>query len=139
MIGDTGVRAHERDDTRVREWLVSDPTRTRYFEMIGVLSEMACEPLATGNWPELGKLMNINQLVLERIGVSCPELERLMDAVIDRGCIGRKAQWQWWWRYHIALVTDEVREAVMTALKHAGARAVYAPELAVAGVHIETP
>jgi mevalonate kinase len=139
VIGDTGVRAQTSEiNTRVREWLAANPTRMRYFEMIGVLSEMARGQLATGNWQELGKLMNINQLVLEKVGVSCPELERLMDAAIGAGALGAKLSGSGGGGIMIALATDEAREDVMTALKRAGARRVYAPEVAVAGAHIAT-
>lgn len=140
VIGDTGVRGQTSEvNTRVREWLAADATRMRYFEMIGVLSADAQRGLEIGDWTLAGKLMNINQLVLEKIGVSCPELERLIDAAIGAGALGAKLSGSGGGGIMIALVTEETRDAVASAMKAAGARAVYAPEVAVAGARIETP
>ena len=138
VIGDTGVRGQTSEvNSRVREWLASDANRMRYFEMIGVLSEAAQPQLAMGNWQTIGKLMNMNQLVLEKIGVSCPELERLIDAAIGAGALGAKLSGSGGGGIMIALTTDEQCEAVARAMRDAGARAVYIPQVAVRGANIE--
>jgi mevalonate kinase len=138
VIGDTGVRGQTSEvNSRVREWLAGDPTRMRYFEMIGALSEAAQKGLEQGDWRLLGRLMNLNQLVLEKIGVSCPELERLIDAAIGAGAPGAKLSGSGGGGIMIALATDETREAIVQALHQAGAYAVYAPEIAVQGAQVE--
>jgi mevalonate kinase len=138
VIGDTGIRGQTSEvNTRVHQWLAADHTRMRYFEMIGVLSVDALRALEIGDWRLVGKLMNINQLVLEKIGVSCPELERLIDAAIGAGALGAKLSGSGGGGIMIALATDETREAVAWALRDAGARAIYTPEVAVNGVRIE--
>jgi len=146
VIGDTGVRGQTSEvNTRVREWLAADPstglragsTRMRYFDMIGVLSADAQKGLASGDWRLVGKLMNMNQLVLEKIGVSCPELERLIDAAIGAGALGAKLSGSGGGGIMIALVSDETHDAVVAALQAAGARAVYTPAVAVDGAYVE--
>lgn len=138
VIGDTGVRGQTSEvNTRVREWLAADATRMRYFEMIGVLSADAQRGIAIGDWRLVGKLMNINQLVLEKIGVSCPELECLIDAANGAGALGAKLSGSGGGGIMIALVTDETRDAVAEALQAAGARAVYTPAVAVDGAWVE--
>ncbi|BCX02673.1 MAG: hypothetical protein KatS3mg053_0611 [Candidatus Roseilinea sp.] len=138
VIGDTGVRAQTSEvNAHVREWLAADATRMRYFEMIGMLSDMAQRGLETGDWRLLGKLMNMNQLALERIGVSCSELERLIDAAIGAGALGAKLSGSGGGGIMIALTADDTREAVAIALRNAGAQAVYTPEIAVPGAQVE--
>jgi mevalonate kinase len=132
VIGHCGVSAATSEvNTRVREWLAADATRMRYFEMIGVLSDAAQERLAIGDWREMGKLMNMNQLVLEKIGVSCPELERLIDAALKAGALGAKLSGSGGGGIMIALVTPETKMAVAKALHDAGAQFVYTPQVAV--------
>ena len=89
VIGNTKLRGQTSEvNTRVRKWLEEDSTRMSYFAGIGVLSNMAVAKLALGDWSTLGKLMNLNQLVLEKIGVSCPELEALDRAALAVGAFG---------------------------------------------------
>jgi mevalonate kinase len=132
VIGHCGVSAATSEvNTRVREWLAADATRMRYFEMIGMLSDAAQERLAIGDWKEMGKLVNMNQLVLEKIGVSCPELERLIDAALKAGALGAKLSGSGGGGIMIALVTPETKMAVAKALHDAGAQFVYTPQVAV--------
>lgn len=135
VIGHCGVSAATSEvNTRVREWLATDATHMRYFEMIGVLSDAALRNLEIGDWRALGKLMNINQLVLEKIGVSCPELERLIDAALRAGALGAKLSGSGGGGIMIALVTPDTKMAVAKALHNAGAQFVYTPQVAVDSV-----
>jgi mevalonate kinase len=134
VIGHCGVSAATSEvNTRVREWLAGDLNRMRYFEMIGVLSDAAMGKLEIGDWREVGKLMNLNQLVLEKIGVSCPELERLIDAALRAGALGAKLSGSGGGGVMIALVMPETKMAVARALQDAGAQFVYMPHVAVSG------
>lgn len=134
VIGHCGVSAATSEvNTRVREWLSGDATRMRYFEMIGVLSDAALSRLASGDWQHMGRLMNMNQLVLEKIGVSCPELERLIDAALTAGALGAKLSGSGGGGIMFALVTPETRMGVAQALHDAGAQFVYTPQVAVDG------
>jgi mevalonate kinase len=138
VIGDTGQRGQTSAvNTRVREWLAADATRMRYFEMVGVLSADAQTQLASGNWQIFGKLMNMNQLVLEKIGVSSPELERLIDAAIGAGAFGAKLSGSGGGGIMIALTAHENRAAVAAAITQAGGRA-FTPDVAVEGAKVES-
>lgn len=138
VIGDTGVRAQTSEvNTRVREWLAADAARMRSFEMIGALSHAAEPLLATGDWDELGKLMNLDQLVLEKIGVSCPELDGLIGAALRAGALGAKLSGSGGGGIMIALTTDDQRTTIADALHAAGACAVFTPDVAVEGVRME--
>ena len=132
VVGHCGVSAATSEvNTRVREWLAADPSRLRYFEMIGVLSDAALPKLEIGDWREVGKLMNMNQLVLEKIGVSCAELERLIDAALHAGALGAKLSGSGGGGIMIALVTPATKMTVAQALHDAGAQFVYTPQVAI--------
>jgi mevalonate kinase len=109
--------------------LAEDASRMRYFDMIGVLARDAQAALAGGDWPLVGKLMNMNQLVLEKIGVSCPELETLIIAALTAGAFGAKLSGSGGGGIMVALVSDETRDPVARALRAAGAGAVYTPNV----------
>ncbi len=137
VIGSTGVvAATSAVNGRVRAWLAERPLRMHYFQEIGVLSRLAEAALRAGNWPELGRLMNLNQLILERIGVSCPELEALNDAALAAGALGAKLSGSGGGGIMIALVTPNTVEQVATAIKEAGGEPIIAP-IGVPGVQVQ--
>ena len=137
VIGNTNVRGQTSEvNTRVRKWLEEDATRMQYFEGIGVLSNVAAERLEIGDWRLLGKLMNLNQLVLEKIGVSCPELEALNRAALTAGAFGAKLSGSGGGGIMLALVSPETKHAVTSAIAQAGGEPL-TPEVAVVGARIE--
>ena len=137
VIGNTQLRGQTSEvNTRVRQWLAEDATRMSYFEGIGVLSEAANELLAIGHWQKLGKLMNLNQLVLEKMGVSCPELETLNRAALAAGALGAKLSGSGGGGIMLALTSPETKAAVAVAIAQAGGEAL-TPEVAVEGARIE--
>jgi mevalonate kinase len=134
VIGHSGVSASTSEvNTRVRLWLEEKPaSRMAYFQMIGALSRAALPVLNAGNWDELGRLFNLNQLVLEKIGVSCPEIERLIEVALNAGALGAKLSGSGGGGIIIALTTTETRDRVAAAIAAAGGTSV-TPEIAVAG------
>jgi mevalonate kinase len=133
VIGNSGVfAATSAVNTKVRGWLAERPLRMHYFAEIGLLARHAEIALRDGDWPELGRLMNMNQLILERIGVSCPELEQLNEAALAAGAYGAKLSGSGGGGIMVALVDDEHRDAVAAAIEDAGGSALIAP-VGVAG------
>jgi mevalonate kinase len=106
-----------------------------YFEAIGTLSAAAAPALAAGDWPLVGRLMNLNQLVLEKIGVSCESLERLNRAALAAGAFGAKLAGSGGGGIMIALVSAEARLAVAEAINAAGGEALL-PPVAVPGARV---
>ena len=104
----------------------------RYFECIGALSRAALAPLAAGDWPALGRLMTLNQMVLEKIGVSSPALEALVEAALGAGAHGAKLAGSGGGGIMIALTGGERAAAVGAAIAAAGGRPL-TPDLAVPG------
>ena len=137
VIGNTKLRGQTSEvNTRVRKWLEEDSTRMSYFAGIGVLSNMAVAKLALGDWSTLGKLMNLNQLVLEKIGVSCPELEALNRAALAAGAFGAKLSGSGGGGIMLALVSPEKKDAVAEAIAQAGGEPL-TPPVAVKGARVE--
>lgn len=136
VIGHTGVvAATSQVNNRVRNWLAQHPIRLHYFQEIGLLSRLAQDALRDGNWPELGRLLNLNQLILERIGVSCPELEAMIDAALAAGAYGAKLSGSGGGGIMIALVAPDRTEAVARAINAAGGTPIVAP-VGVPGVAV---
>ena len=136
VIGDTGVRAATAEvNGRVRRWLAECPAaRMRYFECVGALSRAALAPLAAGDWPALGRLMTLNQMVLEKIGVSSSGA-----GAADRGRARRRGERRQAGRFRrggimIALAGPEAGagDALAAAIAAAGGRPL-TPALAVPG------
>lgn len=138
VIGNTGVvAATSAVNGRVRAWLEHQPVRLHYFHEIGMLSRLAEQALLSGDWRELGQLLNLNQLILERIGVSCEELQTLIDAALEAGALGAKLSGSGGGGIMIALVEQERIGAVAQAIEQAGGTAIVAP-VGVPGVTVQT-
>jgi len=137
VIGHSGIVASTREvNTGVRLWLEEKPAyRMAYFRAIGALSRAALPLLRTGNWDELGRLLTLNQVVLEKIGVSCAESNQLIEAALSAGALGAKVSGSGGGGIIIALVTGNSKEPVVKAIEAAGGT-VLVPEIAVPGATV---
>ena len=123
VVGDTGVRASTGEvNTRVREMLAARPYMRILFEEIGLLVERAVPALERREIDTLGRLMHMNHLLLRELGVSCQELERLVDAAIAAGAWGAKLSGSGGGGIMIALAPRERVEAVVRGLERACGR-----------------
>jgi mevalonate kinase len=126
VIGDTGLaaptKASVEDVRRLRE---SDPGRwDRVFDRIGALTHQARTAMQSGDWAQLGALMNQNQALLQELTVSSPELDRLVSAALHAGALGAKLSGGGRGGNMIALVGQEAASdarQVERALQSAGA------------------
>jgi len=136
VIGNSGVAAPTSVvNARVRAWLEQRPLRMHYFTEIGLLARHAEAALCAGDWPELGRLLNLNQLVLERIGVSCPQLEALNEAALGAGAYGAKLSGSGGGGIMVALVSPKHAGAVAEAIAEVGGTPILAP-VGVPGVTV---
>jgi mevalonate kinase len=60
------------------------------FDEMGRLSQEGARMLEDGDWEGLGRLMNICQGLLNAIGVSTPQLERMVALARQSGAAGAK-------------------------------------------------
>lgn len=123
-IGDSGVNSptvHTVGDVRAA-WQ-ADPERYEHlFAQVGALVQSARQAIEAGAIDRLGPWMDQNHALLAKIGVSSPELERLVAAAHKAGALGAKLSGGGRGGNMIALVTAETAEPVCQALQQAGAK-----------------
>lgn len=123
IIGDSGVKSPTSQAVGdLRQLWEADPLRyERLFGEVGRISIAARRLLEEGRPYELGPLMNENHSLLQQMSISCPELDRLVDAAKNGGALGAKLSGGGRGGNMIALVTPETAEQVAAALSAAGA------------------
>ncbi len=126
VIGDTGVASSTRVAVeRVRCGWEADPQRfDALFNEIGEVVQAARAGLEGGDWKTAGSLMSHNQRLLEAIGVSSPEIERLVNAALSAGALGAKLSGGGLGGNVIALVDKAAQERVASAWLAVGAHRV---------------
>jgi hydroxymethylglutaryl-CoA reductase len=93
------------------------------FEQIDGLSIAGAKALVAGEYAELGQLMNIGQGLLNALGVSTPELERMIEIARQAGATGAKLTGAGGGGSIVAACPGTER-AVVTALRSAGYRTI---------------
>lgn len=137
VIADTLVRARTGDvNARVRSVLTSHPSRAHLFGEMGLLAQVAQDALAADDLPKLGELLNLNQMLLERLGVSSPEIERLAEAALEAGALGAKLSGSGGGGIVIALAHPGAEPEVAAAMEAEGGRILPAPA-GVPGARLE--
>ncbi len=133
VIGDTGQVAptHQVVGDLRQRWQAEPELYEGYFDEIGAIAAQARLAIEQELFPleAIGKLMDQNQELLERVGVSSPELERLIVAARQAGALGAKLSGAGWGGNMIALVRPENTTVVAQALMQAGATGVIVTEV----------
>ncbi|MBC7262282.1 MAG: mevalonate kinase [Chloroflexi bacterium] len=123
VIGDTGIRGPTREivaDVR-RAWQAQPAHYEALFDRIGAIAMEARQAIESGRIKALGKLMDENQELLQAIGVSSPELEKLIHAARAAGALGAKLCGAGRGGNMIALVRREHAQRIARAIRDAGA------------------
>jgi mevalonate kinase len=137
VIGDTLVQHNTAAlNTHVRKWLQEEPARMHFFRDMGWLVRQATDALQNGDSATLGFLMNLHQLIQEKMGTSIPHAERLIMAALEAGALGAKISGSGGGGIVIALVEPETMERVATAINEAGGHA-YGVTTGTHGVRVE--
>lgn len=134
LIGDTGVRSETRlpvGEVR-RRWQAEPQRYEALFDQVGALVVQMRAALAAGDSLALGPLLDANQHLLEQMGVSSPELERLVVAARAAGAHGAKLSGGGWGGVMLALVDSTTCASVAAALHQAGATRVLETAIAPA-------
>jgi mevalonate kinase len=123
VIGDTGISsptAQSVNDVRAA-WQIDPERYQAYFSAIGALVEKARRCIEEQSIEILGQLMHENHALLQKIGVSCEALDRLVCAAEGAGAWGAKLSGGGRGGNMIALVGEGQAEVVAQALREAGA------------------
>ncbi|MHB1356576.1 MAG: mevalonate kinase [Anaerolineae bacterium] len=131
LVADTGIAAQTRTAVgEVRHSWQSDQARYEVvFARIGSLVALGRTALTQGDWSELGHILDANHALLCDLGVSCPELDRLVLAACGAGALGAKLSGGGLGGCMIALVDDNRVEVITKALADAGAIKVWNVEV----------
>jgi len=124
VIGNTGISAPTKESVGdVRKLWEADQTRwENMFDEVGEIARQARNSIESGKWKELGRLMNKNHLLLQKMTVSSPELDTLVSAAKKAGALGAKLSGGGRGGNMIALVESSQAESIARSLKDAGAR-----------------
>jgi mevalonate kinase len=123
IIGDTGVPSPTKiavGDVR-KAWQASPKHLNMLFDRVGAITEQARDALISGDLTILGRLMDINHVLLQELDVSSPELDKLVASAKNAGALGAKLSGGGRGGNMIALVNKDVSDAVAEALREAGA------------------
>jgi mevalonate kinase len=132
LIADTGVLSPTKmvvGDVR-KAWEADQQKYDAWFRQVGQIALMARAAIIGGEQLALGALMDGNQWLLEQIGVSSPEVDRLVQAARQAGALGAKLSGAGRGGNVIALTTDQTRDTVASALRNVGAKNVIAAMIA---------
>lgn len=123
VIADSGVPSLTRQtvaDVRAR-WQRCPATYEQLFDRIGALVDAAKAAIERGEVGSLGPLMDENQDLLRQLGVSSPELERLIEAALACGAWGAKLSGGGRGGNVVAAVAEESADRVRRCMLGAGA------------------
>ncbi len=123
VIGDSGIQSPTSsvvNDVR-SAWEADRVLYNLLFDTAGEIAAAARKSIEHGAVDKLGPLMDENQALLSRMGVSSPELERLIQAARSAGALGAKLSGAGRGGNMIALVTPETALEVAAAVERAGA------------------
>ena len=123
VIGDTGVVSSTREvvgDVR-RRWSADTEGYEGVFDQIGALARQAKSVIERGYPKDVGRLMDENHELLITLGVSSPELDKLVEAAKTAGALGAKMSGAGWGGNMLALVEAERTPTMAGALQAAGA------------------
>ena len=133
VVADTGVRSSTKEVVGdVRCQYNEQPAKFAHiFDQCGRIAKAARQAIEAGNVAKVGQLMTENHTWLQKMTVSSPELDTLVEAALQAGALGAKLSGAGRGGNMIALVSDDEEEtAVRTALHQAGAKTMLTTILA---------
>ncbi|HDM91843.1 MAG TPA: mevalonate kinase [Candidatus Korarchaeota archaeon] len=136
VMGLTGAPSRTKEMvSRVAEFAKRRPDiHGRIVNLIGDLARSGREAVSSGDLASLGELMNINHGLLAALGVSTPELDRIIWAARRAGALGAKLSGAGGGGCAVAL--SEGPASVKSAIESTGFAAILAP-LAREGARVE--
>lgn len=123
VMGNTGITSDTKAAVaEVKARKESNPEKfDRIFKDAEVLMTDARKALESFDLKRVGELMNKNHKLLQEIGVSCKELDQLVDIAIKNGAYGAKLTGTGKGGYMVALTPGkELQAKVAKAMKEAG-------------------
>lgn len=128
VVGWSGVKADTPTLVRkvAREREKHPQIVGKIFDKIEGLVEEGRKALLKKDWQTLGELMNINQKLLENLGVNTPKLAKLIYTSRQAGALGAKLSGAGGGDCMIALVDEKDRKDVEEAIENARGKVIKA-------------
>lgn len=126
ILGYTGIKADTPTLVKmVSQKLQEEPRKVnKIFDEIEKTVNLARIEMEKSNWGKVGGLMNLNQSLLRKLGVSSNELENLITAALDSGAYGAKLSGAGGGDCMIAIADEEKLNNVKEAVEKAGGKIV---------------
>jgi mevalonate kinase len=123
LIADSGIPSLTREVVAgVRQrWTANPAQYETWFDQIAVLTHAAQTVITTGSPADLGPLMLSNHEILQKMGVSVPALDLLVDTALSNGAWGAKLAGAGGGGNMIVLAPPEKVGQITSALREAGA------------------
>jgi mevalonate kinase len=138
VIGDTLLgHSTSKINTHMRLWLQRHPARMHIFQDMGYLLSQFMPALEREDLATLGHLMNVHQLLQEKMGTSCHEVDQLIEAALGSGALGAKISGSGGGGIVIALVESGQERRVAAAIDAAGGQS-YIVQTGEPGVRVES-
>ncbi|MDG1551380.1 MAG: mevalonate kinase [Candidatus Poseidoniaceae archaeon] len=135
VIGNTGIHAPtSKQVEKVADMLKNNPDRVKEIETIALIAKRGIKSLLMGDYESVGRAMSENQLMLQSIGVSSPELEDLIRAA-SPSSLGAKLTGAGGGGCMVALTRDP--KATSEAIELAGGRTIIS-SFGAKGLELET-
>lgn len=128
IIADTGIHGQTGLAVSVvrQRLMFNEDDAAERIEKLGNISNIARQTLANDDIQTLGAAMNDAQVHLSALGVSHPELDKLVNASLQAGALGAKLTGGGVGGAMLALTdTPETTQNVVAALEQAGAREIW--------------
>ena len=123
VIGDTGIQSPTAIAVGdlCKAWQAAPEKYEVLFDQVGTITQSARQALETGIIQSLGPLMDRNHALLQEMGVSSPELDRLVEAARQAGALGAKLSGAGRGGNMIALTSPQASAVVAEAIHNCGA------------------
>jgi mevalonate kinase len=130
-IADTGIESPSKEvvGSLGRRFRAAPEHYRPVLDQIGEVASVARVAIEQGQTERIGELMDENHALLEQLGVSCPELNRLVAAAKQGGALGAKLSGAGQGGNMIALITPETQGCVDMMLRLAGATNIVITEV----------
>ena len=131
ILADTGLRSLTKEVVaEVRKKLELNPDQiSPLLEGMGDIARKAKIELSKGNLGVAGQLMTENHGLLKKLGVSCPQLDKLVETALDEGALGAKLCGSGKGGNMVALVETGQSDKIKSALAAGGAASVLAARI----------
>ena len=94
------------------------------YNEIEKIVEKAKMAVISGNWKEVGQLMNKNQTYLCQLGVSSEKLDKMADSAVEAGAYGAKLSGAGGGDCMIAVAPEDKKSGVIDAIKKSGGQII---------------